>query len=60
MTNENTPAVTDEMKAFLQEGLKNYAPALVALSEFRGQIRIPFRRRSKQVLAMRARVHARH
>lgn len=28
------------MKTFLQEGLQNYAPALVAISEFRRQIRL--------------------
>lgn len=33
------PVVSEEMKAFLQEGLYTYAPALVALSEFRRQIR---------------------
>jgi hypothetical protein len=33
------PVVSEEMKTFLQEGLHTYAPALVALSEFRRQIR---------------------
>ena len=33
------PAVNEEMKKFLQEGLHTYAPALVALSEFRRQLR---------------------
>jgi hypothetical protein len=33
------PEVTEEMKKFLQEGLRTYAPALIALSEFRRQIR---------------------
>jgi len=32
--------VTEEMKAFLQEGLLNYAPACVALSEFRRQVKV--------------------
>jgi len=34
----NTSAGSEQMKVFLQEGLSNYAPALVALSEFRRQI----------------------
>src|ERR1035438_8183447 len=33
------PVVNEEMKKFLQEGLHTYAPALVALSEFRRQLR---------------------
>jgi hypothetical protein len=33
------PKMTEEMRRFLQEGLHNYAPACVALSEFRRQIR---------------------
>lgn len=37
--NSQTSVVSDEMKTFLQEGLSTYAPALVALSEFRRQIR---------------------
>ena len=34
------PEVKEEMRQFLQEGLRTYAPALVALSEFRRQIRL--------------------
>ena len=34
-----SPAATEEMKQFLQDGLRNYAPALVAVSEFRRQVR---------------------
>ena len=34
----NRPVASEEMKSFLQEGLRMYAPALVALSEFRRQI----------------------
>ena len=33
------PVVSEEMKTFLQEGLHTYASALVAVSEFRRQIR---------------------
>lgn len=32
------PKMTDEMKDFLHEGLRNYAPALLAMSEFRRQV----------------------
>ena len=32
------PAMSEEMKSFLQEGLGTYAPAVAALSEFRRQI----------------------
>jgi hypothetical protein len=35
---ENVP-LTEEMKTFLQDGFTNYAPALVAISEFRRQVR---------------------
>lgn len=33
------PAITEEMKQFLQEGLRLYPPAVVALSEFQRQVR---------------------
>ena len=34
----HSPILTEEMKTFLQEGLEKYAPALLALSEFRRQV----------------------
>jgi len=40
--NSRSPTLTTEMKTFLQEGLNNYARALVALSEFRRQVTAKF------------------